>query len=180
MFKANLFLSLLILFLSAKASINSEIIQAKNIKVKDILNGKVEIIGKLGYPLFTLLTIEGFFTVEENISYFEIKKINGVRLRKSVRFLSNQVRPFWIHNASLNKVFYGEQWDWSIDPDSKVTEPTPMFEFDKDLKILAVETGQFTPVSTDAWKTIKDNYNIYPFSGGFDNGLYFLSVKYIK
>jgi len=165
-------------------NIYSEIILDKKtiVEADQICRGTIIINGKLNRPFFTLVTIEGVFVEEDDISFFYVEKIDDKKLVNKIRYLSDHILPMQAYKTtSLNKRFFGEVWSWSNDIDSKSFAPVPLIQFGKKVKMIAVETGFYIPISDDTWKNMKVfNSHIYPVEAGFESRLNFISIKYLN
>ncbi|HEY2413193.1 MAG TPA: hypothetical protein VGI40_13165 [Pirellulaceae bacterium] len=147
------------------------------VRAEDI--GKtVEIRGRLGYPLGTLITVRGKWTDPgyKDSPILEIGLVNGTKLDKPVMLTPGQVEQinqFW--NGGRNGRA-GEVWDWHFDWKGKMPAPRP--ELGQTWEMIGVETGAFGSYSKEAREEFGGGYVATPsYMHDFWSRFEFIAVK---
>lgn len=117
----------------------------------------VQIIGRLGQPLGSLLTIGGKWIrpgiqAKDRSLVFHVNLVNGREPNENIDLHSLQVRAILPHHQGGRRSKPGESWDWRFDWGG--SEPSPMPVEGEACEMLGVETGSFDSYSGDAWREI--------------------------
>ncbi|MGO8705437.1 MAG: hypothetical protein ACLQVA_16630 [Candidatus Brocadiia bacterium] len=108
------------------------------VRAEDI-PGTVQIIGRLGQPLGSLLRIRGkwvYSLAKDDSLYFDVAFVNGMQIGNKVGIM---VEP--IDNVPGGRPKPGDFWDWRTGGEE--SEPWPMPSEGETWEILGVETGYF-------------------------------------
>ena len=110
------------------------------VRAEDIPD-KVQIIGRLGQPLGSLLRIRGTWVMprsKEDCLYFNVALVNGKKSDKKVDFAINVVVP--IDNLPGGRPKPGGPWDWRVNAEGS-EEPWASPSQGEAWEMLGVETG---------------------------------------
>jgi len=146
------------------------------VRAEDI--GKtVEIQGRLGYPLGTLITIRGKWTDPgyKDSPILEVGLVNGRKIDKPVMLCPGQVTQIH-HGYKGRNGKPGESWDWHFDWKGEIPSPRP--ELGQTWEMVGVETGTFDRYTDDAWKEVGGQYVGMPiYMHDFWSRFEFIAVK---
>lgn len=123
------------------------------VRVQDIPE-RVQILGMLGQPLGSLVTIRGKWVKPEGIVWdssprLHVSVINGKEPKQNVELHDMQVRSYWGKNGRGPGA--GENWDWLVDL-WRGTEPAPSATDGETWELMGCETGSFDESSEDVWQ----------------------------
>lgn len=114
---------------------------------------KVQILGVLGQPLGSLVTIRGKWMRPGGIPHdplprLHVSLINGKEPEQSVELHDMQVRSYWGKKGRGPRE--GENWDWRVDLWSG-TEAPPSATEGETWELMGFETGSFESSSEEVW-----------------------------
>ena len=100
--------------------------QTVTVRAEDI-STKVQIIGRLGQPIGSLLRIRGKWIAQLSKGvplHFEVSLINGKELHEKIEIDGELVGPIYSHHKGRGHK-PGELWDWRFDDAGTEPWPTP-------------------------------------------------------
>jgi hypothetical protein len=156
--------------------------QMITIRAQDIPK-TVQILGRLGQPLGSLLTVRGKWTrpginMKDRSLVFHVTLANGKEPDGKVDLHSLLVKPI-LSDHKGREPKSGELWDWRFDWEGSKPGPTP--SEGETWEMLGVETGCFNSYSGDAWREIGSSVpQSPPCMEGFYTPFEYIAVRKLK
>jgi hypothetical protein len=152
-----------------------------SVRAQDI-SKTVQIIGRLGQPLGSLVTIRGIWVdpglAKDRSLYFHVSHVNGKELAEKVKLMRGQISAIYstADRCRGRGPKPGEPWDWKYDFHGRT--PPPERREGAEWELLGTEMGFFDEYSPEVHQEIRSYLVQSPlYRHGFVSIFQFIAVK---